>query len=81
MPKEVLSPELAYASSGSVVGGVISPGSAIYSPNSFAPLGVYGTTTNASNTAVGAAAVARLEADGELTAATFASTTPQTTDN
>lgn len=80
MPKEVLSPELAYASSGSVVGGVIS-GSAIYSPNSFAPLGVYGATTGASNTAVGAAAVARLEADGELTAATFASTTPQTTDN
>lgn len=80
MPKEVLSPELAYVSSGQPVGGVIS-GSAIFSPNSFAPLGVYGTTPSASNTAVSALAAARLENDGEITAVTFATTTPQTTGN
>ena len=80
MPKEVLSPETAYASSGALVGGVIA-GSAIYSPNSFAPLGVYGATQSASNTNVGAQAVARIEGDGDITAITFATTTPQTTGN
>lgn len=81
MPKEVLSPETAYASSGAVVGGVIAAGSAIYSPNSFAPLGTYGATPSASNTNVGAQAVARLEGDGEITAVTFATSTPNTTAN
>lgn len=80
MPKESLSPELAYVSSGAPVGGIIA-GSAIYSPNSFAPLGTYGSTTSASNTAVSALASARLEGDGEITAVSFAGTTPQTTGN
>lgn len=80
MPKSALSPETAYASSGALVGGVIA-GSAIYSPNSYAPLGTYGSTVSASNTAVGAAAVSRLEGDGEITAVTLATTTPNTTAN
>jgi hypothetical protein len=80
MPRAVQSPELAYVSSGAEVGGVIA-GSAIYSPNSFAPLGVYGSTVSASNTAVSALAATRLEDDGEITAVTFASTTPETTGN
>lgn len=80
MPKESLSPETAYATSGALVGGVIA-GSAVYSPNSFAPLGVYGSTPSASNTNVGAQAVARIEGDGDITAITFATTTPQTTGN
>jgi hypothetical protein len=80
MPRESLSPELAYVSSGAPVGGVIA-GSVIYSPNSFAPLGTYGATVSASNTAVSALAAARLENDGEITAVTFAATTPQTTGN
>jgi hypothetical protein len=73
MASESLSPEVAYAFSGAIVGGIITGTSATYTPNSFVPL-VGGSA------AVGTAAVNRLKDSGSVTAVTLATSTPQAVD-